>query len=156
MSFVLPFRMLLWIRTSCLCLGDNPGVSCECLFPWRLKRSCSHGLPGCNFTGDPLQVFQACLCPEGFAQMSHEYFFSRRAATFQWEGYRCPSAAEGAQTFVFGLWHSPTTARPYRSLREKEAPTCAGSSPHLCLITLVSAGPVPCTLCYSVDAVVCD
>lgn len=26
MSLVLPFRMLLWIRTSCLCLGDNPGA----------------------------------------------------------------------------------------------------------------------------------
>ena len=33
------------------------------------------------------------------------------------------------------------TARAYRSLREKEAPTRAGSSPHLCLITLVPAGP---------------
>ena len=70
--------------------------------------------------------------------MSHEYFFTRRAATFQWEGYRCPSSAERALTFVFGPWHSLAQLSP---LREKEAPTCAGSSPHLCLITLVPAGP---------------
>ncbi|XP_040545937.1 uncharacterized protein LOC121112031 [Gallus gallus] len=70
--------------------------------------------------------------------MSHEYFFTRRAATFQWEGYHCPSSAERALTFVFGPWHSLAHLSP---LREKEAPTCAGSSPHLCLITLVPAGP---------------
>ena len=54
--------------------------------------------------------------------MSHEYFFTRRAATFQWEGYCCPSSAERAQTFVFEPCHSLTHRQTLQVSQGKVGP----------------------------------
>jgi len=63
-----------------------------------------------------------CLRLEGLAQISHKYFVTWRAATFQWEGYCCPSSAERAQTFVFGPCHSLTRRQTLQVSQGKGGP----------------------------------
>ncbi|XP_048824805.1 uncharacterized protein LOC125703823 isoform X6 [Lagopus muta] len=123
MPLVLPLQMIVWVRILCLCLWNNPEVSCECLFPWRQKRSCSPSLLGCNLTSDPFKIFRVGLSLEGHAQSSHEYFFTWRSMPhFSGKVTAAPLQLREPRPLYLGRGIPWPTARAYRSLREKEAP----------------------------------
>ena len=95
-------------------------------------------------TQEPPRVFQVSLCLKGCTQISPEYFFIWRVVTYLWEGSPCHSLEE--RTYTFAVWAmsfpdlQPVLAGHCR--KKPQAPRCSGSSPHLCLITSVPAGPL--------------
>ena len=141
MSLVLCFWTIAWIQISCLCPRDNPEVSRVCFLEGRNI----HALvvySGAILLRILSRSSKSVCALKGLHRRAMSISLLGELPRFSGKVTAAPLQLREPRPSYLGHAIPRPTARPYRSPRvKKEAPTCSGSSPHLCLITLVPAGP---------------